>query len=54
LFIAERNAVRPSVSVKVQKKRAYTHIATNNFGRILIADGEYNDNFGRFRPILWT
>ena len=36
------------------KKRTYTHIATNNFGRILIADGDYTENFGRFGPILRT
>jgi len=36
------------------KKRTYIHIATNNFGHILISDGEYTDNFGRSGPILRT
>ena len=36
------------------KKRTYTHIKTKNSGRILIANGVYTDNFGRFGPILQT
>jgi len=26
----------------------YIHILNQNFGRILIASGDYTDNFGRF------